>query len=663
MAAVKITVGADLSPAQQEINQFQAATAAAAKQAGNALATGVEQGATKAATAIGGVTNAADRAASATESIATKMNLADKIGAIGAFKDAIEKGIGPLLGFEDATTKAVTRGAELAQVGATFGKAFGPQWALALGVVGGALGLAASAADRFTGKTKELADAKNKLDLATKANTANEALYRVEVEKNGFASIEAIKGRIKALREEAIARNEVEKAGGPKESWATYEARAEEIEKKFSDLADAAGAVTKNTVELKKELGILPKDTLSQLETNATKTRKAFEDADKRVVSLKSEIESIDSTSLTRLEEKTIELESETRKLASASMEAKEANVKYAAAQKEAELAAASAKGAVGGAAGAYKDLANNANDATTAIVEYTVMTVTVFDETTGKVKANLVNIGMGFDENRRKLVEGIAKSREELDKLTGGPPNVAALKAKTDAEIEAINKAIVEGNPIVVPMVIQPDPEGITIGMAALRTVADEAQADLKEAGKAFLNDALAASVAKVAENVAKGEKAYRGLGAAVGEVAKEQILALGKTWAFKAGGEAAEAVANLAIGNIPGATLHGQAALMFGALAAAAGVGAGLLGRALPSEAETATAPTSPSGGSSSSGGASFGGGSTFTELPGVTYNLAPGGYIVFPGDNRGEAQFGRHTGRAINSGAAAIPKLKRT
>ncbi len=195
-------------------------------------------------------------------------------------------------------------------------------------------------------------------------------------------------------------------------------------------------------------------------------------------------------------------------------------------------------------------------------------------------------------------------------------------------------------------------------------KRVFKDASKDFKAAGAVFLQEAIASAATKVAENVSKGEKAYKGLGVAVGEAAQAQILALGKTWSFKAGGEAAEALASLAFGNLPGAALHGQAAVMFGALALAAGAGAGIVGRALP---DSTSAPSAPAPGAStpsaSGGGASFGGGSTFQELAPAQYNFAPGGTVIFAGDNRGRAQYGRYTDGAISTGRAATPTLKRT
>ncbi len=664
MAAVKITVGADLSPAQQEIDKFQSATAAAAQKTGENLAAGVGRGAAGATAALGGVEAAAKKTAAATASIAQSVSLGDKIGMIGAFQAQIQNAIAPMLGLDAATTKAIGNIGGLASQGANIGKAFGPLPALLGGLLGGALGIAAEATDRYRQKARDLVDAKGKLETATLANIAAEATYHLEIQKNGTASIEAIQARILALKNEALAREAVSKAGGSYD-WRKADDAADEIERKFKDLANTAGAAVKSTEDLKKELGLLPKDTLAELDKVAGQTKRSFDEADKKVAGLQEALKHIDSRSVEELEEKSAELAEALLDQSKSANAAKEANLAFSAASKEAEAAAAAAKGAVGGASGAYKDLAKNAKDAANAIIEVVVTNVSVFDETTGKLKTNFVNLAAVYDANQAKIVASIRKSRDELDVLTGGAPTALKIKAETDA-------ALAEMEPSKVEVAIEVDPSSYDAALDVIESFATvakktfkSASGDFKEASKAFLTDALAASVAKVAENVEKGERAYKGLGLAVGEAAKAQILALGKTWAFKAGGEAAEAVANLAFGNIPGATLHGQAALMFGALAAAAGAGGGLLGRALPDAQVGAASPagaTSTSGGGSSAG-ASYAGGSTYQELTPVQYNLAPGGTVIFAGDARGRASYGRYSEGAIASGRSGQPTLKRS
>ncbi len=663
MAAVKITVGADLSPAQKEITEFQSATAAAAKTAGQSLSTGIEQGATKAGAAIRGVGNAADQAAKSAKSIEQSISLGDKIGMVGALQAQITGAIGPMLGLSDATNAAVGKVGGLVTQGANLGKAFGPIPALFGGLIGGALGVASVAVDHYRGKTKDLITAKIKLEEATRESAKAESNYRAEIEKNGVAGIEVIQTRIKALKAEALAEQEVKKAGGSFD-WASHDMRVEEIEKKFGDLADTAGAAVKSTTDLKKELGLLPKDTLEQIEKAAGRTKKSFEDADKKVADLKAELDKIDSRNVDLLQEKTDELEGALDDQKKTAVAAKEANDKFTIATKEAAAAAAAAKPPLAGAAGAYKDIATEANKASTAITEVVVSQAIVIDETTGKIKTNLVNLAFYYDEAQVAIVKSIKAGRDELDALTGPSKTPGQIKAETDDFLASME-------PAKIPVEIEVDPSDYDAALDKVENFGTVAKStfksagkDFKEASKQFLTDALAASLDKVAENIAKGEKAYKGLGATIATVARDQILALGKTWAFKAGGEAAEAIAALAFGNLPGAALHGQAALMFGALAAAAGVGAGLIGKALPSDQATAAAPASPAqGATSSSGGPSFGGGSTFQELTPVQYNLAPGGTVVFAGDNRGRAQYGRFTEGSIATGRSATPTLKRT
>lgn len=660
---VRLKVGADFSPAEQEINEFQTVLGAAAKKAGDALENEIEAGAKGAAQALGTVEDAAERTARASEAMAAKMSLDDKIAGISAFKDTVEKGIAPLLGFSEATTAAVTRASDLANVGASFGKIFGPQWALALGVVGGALGLAAEAALRFTGKSKELAAAKDKLKEATDRTAQAERDYRVEVEKNGVATIEVIRKQIDALKNEAKARLEVQKAGGSPENWASYEIRAEEIESKFGDLADTAGAAVKSTESLKKELGLLPKDTVEQLEAASTKATKSFKEADEQVAKLQKELKGIDSRNLTLLDEKTAELEEALTDQAKAAQKAGEAHNSY--------------KSALSGVVKAEVDLtppiaANNEElkkreAFLTSLTEKIKKGELTFDYFSGqlvptqKIGDALLYVREGYQE--------ILDKRKELDELTGGEVDAEKLKRQTDAELAAIDeaqRAYIEANPIELPIVVT---EGMKKAQEEFNAFAASARAqmqgvgdDINEAFSAFLSDTLSAGIEKISSNVAKGANAFEGLAEVVAASAEAQLKALAKNWAFQAGAEGAAALVSLATGNLPGAALHGQAAAIYGALALAAGVGGGLVGRALPEGGGAASPSSSPASSPASSsgggGGASFGGALETQELAPAIINLAPGGTLVFPNDPRGKAAFGRFTEGAIAAGNKALP-----
>lgn len=104
----------------------------------------------------------------------------------------------------------------------------------------------------------------------------------------------------------------------------------------------------------------------------------------------------------------------------------------------------------------------------------------------------------------------------------------------------------------------------------------------------------------------------------------------------------EGAAAIADLAIGNVPGAILHGQSAAMFGAI----GVGSALIARGVGSDA-TASSSAGRSGISSSGG--SFNtprssGSDTGKSSAPITVNLS-----VWPG---GEAEAGRQVAKALGA-----------
>lgn len=162
---------------------------------------------------------------------------------------------------------------------------------------------------------------------------------------------------------------------------------------------------------------------------------------------------------------------------------------------------------------------------------------------------------------------------------------------------------------------------------------------------------------------------------GAAGAKVALQQqahdaLVALSEQAAGKAVWEGAEALASLAVGNFPGAALHGAAAAAYGAVAVAAGVGARAVGTpSAPTQQQqwtdqyntaqqkkafdsTLSGGTGSSGLSSSSSGGSFTGSSasssssttTNTSNAPVTINMS-----VMPG---GEADAGRAVMRALQA-----------
>ncbi len=124
--AVKIKVGADLSPAQAEVNKFQQATGAAGKQAGEALAAGVETGAKKSVASLGNIEASAKKAGDAASKSFDLQKINAAIGALGAFKEVWNGVATSVLDFKEATAQSVSSAIDASAKAAQLGAAFGP---------------------------------------------------------------------------------------------------------------------------------------------------------------------------------------------------------------------------------------------------------------------------------------------------------------------------------------------------------------------------------------------------------------------------------------------------------------------------------------------------------------------------------------------------------
>jgi hypothetical protein len=118
------------------------------------LADGADEAAEEArklARGLGGVEDAAERAADAAEGLLERLSMEDAIGGFGDLKDVFEKTAGGLFGISEAAIEATVRIGDVVEKGANLGKLLGPEGAVAgalLGVVVGGLSEWAAAADR-----------------------------------------------------------------------------------------------------------------------------------------------------------------------------------------------------------------------------------------------------------------------------------------------------------------------------------------------------------------------------------------------------------------------------------------------------------------------------------------------------------------------------------
>ena len=135
---MKIKVGADLSPAQAEVDKFQKAAGAAGAAAGDAIAKGVEAGATRGAQSLKQIEAAAQRAAKAAERALLVEKVQQAVGALGALKGVWDGLAVSALGYSEEAAKAISATVDMGAKGAQLGSIFGPLGGI-IGGVGGAI--------------------------------------------------------------------------------------------------------------------------------------------------------------------------------------------------------------------------------------------------------------------------------------------------------------------------------------------------------------------------------------------------------------------------------------------------------------------------------------------------------------------------------------------
>lgn len=122
----------------------------------------------------------------------------------------------------------------------------------------------------------------------------------------------------------------------------------------------------------------------------------------------------------------------------------------------------------------------------------------------------------------------------------------------------------------------------------------------DYEDSINTIFMPAVTAVTGQLYENIEAGKSAFDGFGNAVKKGISESLKALGKQFAVKAIGEAAEGAASLAFQDYPGAGKHFAAAAGFSAAALAAGIGGALVASKIPKEeAVSGPAPSSNAGG----------------------------------------------------------------
>lgn len=696
---VKIKVGADLSPAQAEVDKYQGKVATAAKASGEALAKETEAGALKAGEALKATAGtaeqagkkaegaaagagealgketeagaqkagealketegAAEKTAKGVKSIADGLNVGKAISALGALKGMVNDVGVDFLGMDAKTAKATSTVLDMAQKGAQLGATFGPWGALLGGVVGGALGI-------FTARAQAARD---------KATALVETSYRVaEAQREVAAQIRAVNAELDKTDTKSLssALNEFDAVGTKIDAAYAEIQRLKDEREKGHKLATAAGKGWDEAADTKIHDAIISQtDLLSGLIAAKTKAGKLVEESTKKQISADKDAvasaKELDGLTQGQLKLKKASLEeqinltsaardSEQKWQAEATKPAEKAryarlvqeNTDKLNAQRAAlDKVTASLKG--------NETATKSAGDATAEATEAITDSVTVTVNAAAKgQKSQLLNISFYASEAQKKVVETAKKAKAELDGLLGGDSE-AATKGATDkffTDLEKEAEARVAKNPIVLPLVVLPDPKGLNLFKAgaamvkqqAIDTAAAVASALGQQAVKginAFF-DAYANGVKRSAADRKRAAVEFeRAVGTqlmsdAVGHIVMGGVKAIVPLTRAEGLAEMAAGGAEFAIG----AAMGGVGAIGQKRLG---GVGQG--GSA--TQGGAAGGSSSSLGGSSgSAGGASFGGSQSTQDLPPAIIQLAPGGTVVFPSDPRGKAGFGRFT-----------------
>jgi hypothetical protein len=196
-----------------------------------------------------------------------------------------------------------------------------------------------------------------------------------------------------------------------------------------------------------------------------------------------------------------------------------------------------------------------------------------------------------------------------------------------------------------------------------------DAAVADANAATQQFMGKVAPATqlagalFGQMADNVAKNERAFAGLGKTTLATLSDIMNTYARQWAFKAG-EAA-AAGWFSLGNpltVAFAAPNFKAALLYGGLAAAAGIGGIALGKGSAVESGGSGAPSSaPSGGGGSGPGAPRDPGPT--TLPTINYYAGPQhGTAIFAGTGASaDAAAGRELRRLTQAAERSGPQLR--
>lgn len=658
--AVKIKVGADLSPAQAAVDDFQQKAGAAGKKAGDSLASGVEAGASKAKGALGGVSTAAEKTAKATESIGKQLSMEKAVAGLGALRGILNDVGVSLLGMTEAEVKAAGGILDMAQKGAQFGAVLGP-WGMAAGAaIGVVAGFFADAAAKAAATTKEVKTLKEGAQAA-----------REQFSQFGKLDFGGLLGSLKSLEQ---------KQKDLKKAW--DESLAAEVHWYSFTVTDFAGKAA-IIAAAQKETEKTSKLTGEALIANMTAVSKAGDDAivksaetmSKLPETLKSATAGWNEASfnITKIQGQIDAAKKEVARSIADGGEGIEANAKSLAfynnrlteLQKEMTEATASADSY----ASSIHDLTQKSDKATTstkalgdAIQDSIVVTVAAVG---AAQKDQLLNISFYFNDAQAKIVAASKKAKDELDGLLGSGTE-ASTKGATDkffADLDKEAQARVDKNPIEVPLLILPAPGRMSVfkaGMDQLKDQATEAGAAIAQAlgGQAVAGinamfDAWANGTKRSADDRKRARAEFeRATGSmlmtdAVGHIVAGGVKALVPLTSAIGLAELAGGLAEFAIGAAMGGVgAAGQKRLGGTAGAASSGGAAG-----------APSGPTPPAFG----GPAQSGGTATTQELPGVNYWLT--GTVVFPTDPRGMAQLGRFmqtANTAANQGG--FPKLNR-
>lgn len=511
-----------------------------------------------------------------------------------------------LAGAESALTAIVSGGASAAGAGAAIGAAFTPLGA----VIGFALGAAAGAIAAFFKRAKDEAAAAKKSIMTVNDETKIllKTFGNVELLSLGEAVAET-----KALEDKIEAVNVKLREGGPAVFALINQLRDLET-LKFERAARSLELInigakdfTKSVEEMDRELYGVPK-TMAELTTAVGTTSQSFTDAKDKyndfLVKLKSQV-SFDMASISEFYKEFNQIQSEVTDAFNKRKEAGQALIDATDA-KTAKAQAAEEKRVQSQIAMHDKNLSAKARADQQYVDSWLKINNTAYLASQEEIEWQEKVAAVTIEVNLRRTAADLERIKIKRDMI---------------AEERRLEEEAAERR------------------RQDISNLASEYQSFLTP----FAN-VLGSTFTAVTDNIEKGNRALAGVGKAFKLAVAESLSALSKQWGIQSLAELAASLASFAFGDIKGGTQHGSAAVLYGAAAAAAGIGGAVIRKNNPSPKETPSSAGSAGNPSLGSPGRS--------QSRGGTIEINMTGNMFLDGDDRSMAKAGKKLGTAIST-----------